>query len=178
MMSVDYVRLAYNIRAFAGISTKLMAQDMEARLADHWPGISVPQYGVLRILDCHPSTIKELSDRMMLAPSTLVPIIDRLEGEGLVVRGKDPEDRRRTPLLLTDHAREMLAQVPAVDAQDSLCRALHTLGPEKSEHLNHLLQMLVSELAPDHDIVQHVLATSAQAAATGARGKIKRSSAR
>jgi hypothetical protein len=97
---------------------------------------------------------------MMLAPSTLVPIIDRLESDGLLVRGKDPDDRRRTPLVLTQQARDMLASVPEMGPRDQLCHALQALGPERSRQLSLLLQALVNEMPHGHDIVRHVLAMS------------------
>lgn len=171
MRNTEYARLAFQIRSFAVIGAKLMVQDLEGRLAKHLPGVSGPQFGVLHILSCNPSTIRELSDHLMLAPSTLVPIVDRLESEGLVVRGKDPDDRRRTPLMLTEHARQMLALVSPVDTHDKLCNALNALGVEKSRQLSRLLQELIRQLAPEHDIVTQVLAVSARAtdSATGCR---------
>jgi DNA-binding MarR family transcriptional regulator len=163
MRNTEFTALAFQIRSFAGIGTKLMVQDLEERLAERMPGVNGPQYGVLRILSCNPSTIRELSDHMMLAPSTLVPIVDRLEHEGMVVRGKDPDDRRRTPLMLTEHGRQMLAQVPPVDVSDHLCQALNALGAEKSRQLSLLLQELIGQLAPGHDIATQVLAVSRRA---------------
>ncbi len=163
MRDAEFAALAFEIRSFAAIGTKLMAQDLEGRLARHLPGVSGPQYGMLRILSCNPFTIRELSDHMMLAPSTLVPIVDRMEHEGMVVRGKDPDDRRRTPLMLTDHARQMLALVPPVDVQDQLCLALNALGMEKSRQLSQLLQELIRQLAPGHDVVTQVLDVAARA---------------
>ncbi|HEY3289509.1 MAG TPA: MarR family transcriptional regulator [Anaerolineae bacterium] len=164
MRNTEYARLAFQIRSFAGISTKLMVQDLEDQLAEHLPGVSAPQYGVLRMLSCRPTTIRELSDHMRLAPSTLVPIIDRLESDGLVVRGKDPDDRRRTPLMLTEQARQRLAQIPHMDIHDRVSNALHALGAEKSQQLNQLLQELIQQLAPGQDIVSSVITLSTRAA--------------
>ena len=162
MRETEYAALAFEIRSFAGIGAKLMIQDLEERLAERLPGINGPQFGVLHILSCNPSTIRELSERMMLAPSTLVPIVDRLEHEDMVVRGKDPEDRRRTPLMLTEHARVLLAQVPTVDASDHLCRALNVLGADKSHQLSLLLQELIEQLAPGHGITAQIRTISAR----------------
>ena len=163
MRNTELADLAHEIRAFIHISTKLISRDMDERLAQHWPGMSGPQYGVLRIVACQPTTIKELSDRMLLAPSTLVPIIDRLEGEGLLVRGKDPDDRRRTPLELTDKARQHLEQVPAFDGHDALSQALQHMSTDDSHKLSQLLQQLVTELAHDPAIIQHVQSFSPRA---------------
>jgi DNA-binding MarR family transcriptional regulator len=170
MRTAELASLAHQIRSLTTICAKLMAHHLEHHLAQYWPGMSGPQYGVLRILECNPSTIRELSERMLLAPSTLVPIVDRLESESLVVRGKDPEDRRRTPLMLTEQARQLLVRVPTVDAQNHLGQALQAMGVEKSRQLSLLLQELVANLANDHGIVDRIvtLSTHASEASEGA----------
>jgi DNA-binding MarR family transcriptional regulator len=169
MRNAEWSALAFEIRACAAIGSKLMARDLESRIAQHCPGVSALQYGAMRMLECRPATLKELSDHMMLAPSTLVPVIDRLEGEGLVVRGKDPEDRRRTPLTLTDAARAILSRVPPVDESDALCRALRELGPDQSRQLRRLLLELVERLEPNADIAKHVRASAPRAAESADR---------
>jgi len=90
--------LAIEIRILLSIIGKLNLRAMEQRVNESLPGMSLLQYGLLRILASEPCTLSELSNRMMLTPSTLVPAVDKLEREGYVVRGKDPSDRRRTPL--------------------------------------------------------------------------------
>jgi DNA-binding MarR family transcriptional regulator len=148
--------LAHEVSAYIFISAKLMARDIDERLAQHWQGMSAPHFGVLRILACHSLTIKELSERMLLAPSTLVPIVDRLENAGLLVRGRDPDDRRRTPLELTDDARQHLERMAFFDGQDALNMALRQMSADDSRRLRDLLQQLVTDLAHDPEIVRHV----------------------
>ncbi len=162
MRKTEIASLAYEIWSLTGMSAKLMSRDMEQRLSEYCPGISMLQYGVLRLLEHYQFTLRELSDRMMLSPSTLVPVIDKLENEGLLVRGKDPEDRRRTPLELTDQARQTLLSIPEVHKQDRLIDVLETIGPEKSHTLSQLLQELVRLLDDDKGLVEHVLSNSTQ----------------
>ncbi|HEY3341755.1 MAG TPA: MarR family transcriptional regulator [Anaerolineae bacterium] len=164
MRKAELTALVFEIWSFTGISTKLMAQDLERRLAEYCPGMSTLQYGVMRMLEHRPFTLRELSDKMSLAPSTLVPVVDRLESEGLLVRGKDPEDRRRAPLELTDHAQQILIGIPDVYVQDHLVDALHTMGAEKSHELSQLLQELVRQLDQDKGLVEHVLSNSTHVA--------------
>ena len=173
MRTPEFLSLAFEIRSFAGIGAKLMSRDLERRIAEHRPGLSGPQYGVLKMLECHPTTIKELSDLLMLTPSTLVPVIDRLESEGLVVRGKDPGDRRRTPLILTDDAHRLLAAIPSVDPADGLFHALESMGVQKSRQLNRLLQELVTTLAGDDQIARQVLSKSPRSAKATPNGTRK-----
>ncbi len=52
-------------------------------------------------------SLKVLSDRTGLAPTTLTSMIDRMEASGLVCRTLDSRDRRKTLLALTDKARSL-----------------------------------------------------------------------
>ena len=52
-------------------------------------------------------SLKVLSDRTGLAPTTLTSMIDRMEASGLVCRTLDSRDRRKTLLALTDKARRL-----------------------------------------------------------------------
>ncbi len=52
-------------------------------------------------------SLKVLSDRTGLAPTTLTSMIDRMEASGLVRRTLDGRDRRKTLLALTDKARRL-----------------------------------------------------------------------
>ena len=44
---------------------------------------------------------KEIAEKLKLEGPTLIPIIDKLEKDGLVVRETDPNDRRNNRLFLT-----------------------------------------------------------------------------
>lgn len=69
-------------------------------------GFTVPQLMVMHELYNHPGiTLKELSELMGLAKSTVCGIIDRLELQGAVIRSRDPDDRRAVKISL---APEML----------------------------------------------------------------------
>ena len=52
-------------------------------------------------------SLKELSERTGLAPTTLTSMIDRMETAGLVCRTPDMCDRRKTLLTLTDKAKRL-----------------------------------------------------------------------
>ncbi|MGQ9813850.1 MAG: MarR family winged helix-turn-helix transcriptional regulator [Candidatus Roseilinea sp.] len=92
-----------------------------------------------------------------LTPSSLVPIIDRLESKGLVVRGQDPDDRRRKPLTLTEDARLLLARVPEIDPNDRDCLALQAMGARKSRQLSRLLHEFISRMAEDDRVAKYIL---------------------
>ncbi|MBF6146937.1 MarR family winged helix-turn-helix transcriptional regulator [Nocardia nova] len=52
---------------------------------------------------------QDLATRLGVAPSLVVALADHLERLGAVRRDRDPDDRRRQILTLTDHGRALLA---------------------------------------------------------------------
>ncbi|MFG3253429.1 MarR family winged helix-turn-helix transcriptional regulator [Streptomyces sp. NPDC048172] len=66
--------------------------------------------GLLALLDAGaPASQLELARTMGVAPSLMVTLADHLGELGAVGRERDPADRRRQVLTLTDHGRELLA---------------------------------------------------------------------
>jgi DNA-binding MarR family transcriptional regulator len=129
----------------------------------------------MRLLSHHQHTSSELSRKMNLDPATLVPVIDALERHGYVQRGKDPSDRRRSPLLLTEAGADLLARVPVFSRSDVLACALVSLGAEPTRELLRLLRELIRYMAPDDELAGHLASLEqtardmfrAQAAADG-----------
>jgi DNA-binding MarR family transcriptional regulator len=103
----------------------------------------------LQILSRDEHTISELGRHLMIAPATLVPVVDNLEREGLVHRGQDPRDRRRTPVSITEHGARVISRVPVLDKDDALVRSLEQMGPEKAERLLTLVRDLVAGMWED-----------------------------
>ena len=66
-------------------------------------GISAAQFGALLLIEANPDISQSaVAESLRFDRSTLVQIIDRLEGRGLVVRNVSPTDRRSHALRLTD----------------------------------------------------------------------------
>ena len=66
-------------------------------------GISAAQFGALLLIEANPDISQSaVAEALRFDRSTLVQIIDRLEGRGLVVRNVSPTDRRSHALRLTD----------------------------------------------------------------------------
>lgn len=59
-------------------------------------GLSIAKYGILRHMAeaGEPLTLSELAERASCVRSNITQLVDRLEGEGLVQRVDDHEDRR------------------------------------------------------------------------------------
>ena len=78
------------------------ALDMELRQN---VGISIGQWKVIVMLvKQNGLTQKEIADKLGLEGATLIPIIDRMEKEGLVVRRVDVSDRRNNRIYRTEKA--------------------------------------------------------------------------
>lgn len=112
-------------------------------------------YSVLRQLEYESHTLSELAKQMALEPATLVPVIDELERQELAMRSHDPADRRRTPLLLTDRGRQLLACVPAVPTEGVFVLAVEKMG-DRSGELLQLLRELTRNVTGDKSLVERI----------------------
>jgi DNA-binding MarR family transcriptional regulator len=159
---LEHYAMAIELRILLGMGAKLAGRDLEQRLLAHGLPITSLQHGMLRLLKRQSYTISELSRKMTLTPATLVPAVDALERHGLVARGHDPSDRRRTPLQLTQAGADILARIPPVDDTDIVVSSLLALSPEEQRSLLTLLRRLVGSMAQDQEIVRALGATIRQ----------------
>ncbi len=95
-----------------------------------------------------PQSLKALSGRMHLDPSTVTGVVERLHRKGLVARDPDPEDRRRVVLTLTEAGRATVKKAPH-PAQGQLLHALHAMTPAEVARLNGTLARLVKVMEAD-----------------------------
>lgn len=107
-------------------------------------GMHRSQFAVLAALDeFGPLSQAALSDRTGLDPSDVVRWVDELAGTGHVERARDPSDRRRNVISLTDSGRERLR-----DLDEKLERAqqelLAPLTAAQRDELTALLQGLLA----------------------------------
>jgi DNA-binding MarR family transcriptional regulator len=74
-------------------------------------GLTYPQYLVLCALwEDDDQTIGGIAARLDLEPSTITPLMKRLEQAGRVVRQRNPSDERQVRVRLTDQGRALRAQ--------------------------------------------------------------------
>lgn len=72
-------------------------------------GIGARELAVLLLLDARePESQQQAAARLGVDRTTMVGLLDALEGKGLVVRRPDPADRRRNVVDLTDAGRATL----------------------------------------------------------------------
>ncbi|MFQ4148697.1 MarR family transcriptional regulator [Arthrobacter sp. LAPM80] len=57
--------------------------------------------------------LKDLAERLRIAPRSATEVVDQLEAKGLVRRDPDPTDRRATLIVATDAGKELFADVQA-----------------------------------------------------------------
>src|ERR1700742_4077492 len=69
-------------------------------------GLTYPQYLVLSVLwEGDDQTITGIAARLDLEPSTITPLVKRLELAGHVVRQRNPADERQVKVSLTEQGR-------------------------------------------------------------------------
>ena len=81
-------------------------------------GFELYDYSLLAILgEGARETQATIADALMVDPSRLVALLDSLEQRGMVVRQRDPLDRRRHVVSITDAGRTELARIRAIVRQ-------------------------------------------------------------
>ena len=103
-------------------------------------GITYPQYLVLSVLWEEDSrTITAIADRLSLEPSTITPLVKRLEQAGFVDRRRNPDDERQVHAKLTRKGRNLQPESGCLNKilQDRSC-----LTAEKMIALNRQIQDL------------------------------------
>jgi DNA-binding MarR family transcriptional regulator len=92
--------------------------------------------------DCDETTQQSLSDGLCIDANYCVLLLNELEAEDLVERRRDPTDRRRHIVSMTDQGRTSLHQ--AEQAQQSLeDEILGALSAEERSKLAHLLRKAI-----------------------------------
>ena len=93
-------------------------------------GVTPQHYQLLLALKGFPgrewATVRELAERLQLRHHSVVELVDRAQGHGLVERAPDPGDARAVRVLLTDEGQQILARLSALH-RDELRRMGTTL---------------------------------------------------
>jgi DNA-binding MarR family transcriptional regulator len=105
--------------------------------------IRTHEFPVLNHLaEAGPVSQQELGMALRINPSNLVGLLDVLEDDGLLVRGRDREDRRRHLVELTPAGKQRLAQAwHAAEATEQ--ELLAPLSPAERDQLHVSLERLV-----------------------------------
>ena len=105
-------------------------------------GFEAYDYGVLAMLaEGARVTQANIADALALDPSRLVALLDSLEGRALIMRQRDPQDRRRHVVSITTKGERELAQVREIvgELEEAF---LSPLDPKDRATLHELLERL------------------------------------
>ena len=95
-------------------------------------GLTPQQYQLLLALKGFPgrewATVRELAERLQLRHHSVVELVDRAQGQGLVTRAANPEDARSVRVLLTAAGDRILGRLSALH-RDELRRLDTALTP-------------------------------------------------
>ena len=110
-------------------------------------GITYPQYLVLSVLwEADGQTIGAIAERLALEPSTITPLVKRLELAGFLGRLRNPADERQVQVRLTERGRQMRAKTACL-TQELLSRS--GMQVEEIIALNRQVQALRDALAAE-----------------------------
>src|SRR5688572_11280476 len=92
--------------------TQLIERNIRNELRTRF-GTTLPRFDLMSQLERHPEGLKmnELSRRMMVTGGNVTAIVDQLEGEGLVERLDDADDRRAFRIRLTKSGDKSFAEM-------------------------------------------------------------------
>ena len=109
-------------------------------------GVAPRYLGLLGIIENHPGQPQSrLAEAIALKRSSLVPILDRLEAEGLVERRPSPDDGRLKSVWLTPKGRRIVKELTArAQAQEE--RMGQGLSSEERAQLLRLLERVTANL--------------------------------
>lgn len=103
-------------------------------------GLTYPQYLVMCVLwENDEQTIGNIANRLDLEPSTITPLVKRLEQAGRISRKRNPADERQVNVTLTKEGRAIRARTK------SLADALYSksgMSPAEVADLNERVKML------------------------------------
>ena len=106
-------------------------------------GIDARELGVLLVLaDREPTSQQQAAQRLGIDRTTMVAMLDTLEGKGLVSRHPDADDRRRNVVELTDAGKDTLRRA-AKASDDAERQFLAPLSAQAAQQLRDSLQALV-----------------------------------
>jgi MarR family transcriptional regulator, organic hydroperoxide resistance regulator len=103
----DSVTRMADFMCFAVYSTNLAYSRVYKPVLDAL-GLTYPQYlAIIALWEEDQQTVKSLSEKLFLEPSTVTPMLKRLEAMGYVSRNRDTRDERNVIIALTDEGRAL-----------------------------------------------------------------------
>lgn len=124
-------------------------QELAARLDRLTAPLTIRHLGVLLLISGRGAMRQtDLADCLRLDRTTVMNMVDELEGAGFVRRGDDPADRRVNAVKATAKGAQWLEKLRPT-AEDIERRFLDPLSAQEQETLRELLMRLVSHAGPE-----------------------------
>jgi DNA-binding MarR family transcriptional regulator len=140
----------YDLRVFRSLRRIIQAIDLHSRRLVAQHNITGPQLVCLLSVKEHaPVTPSAIAQHVHLSPSTVIGVLDRLEGKGLVRRERDRQDRRRVQVFLTKVGEAVAESAPS-PLQDTLARAMKKLPQAEQAMLAGSLERIVELMEVRH----------------------------
>lgn len=107
-------------------------------------GLTYPQYLVMLVLWEHGDLpVKSLGELLSLDSGTLSPLLKRMEGAGLILRERSPQDERSVIVSLTAEGRSLRTAAKEVPRQIAVASGLTAA---KGAELRHSLERMTAVL--------------------------------
>ena len=121
-------------------ATNAVTEKMHRHLLDY--KLSMSQFGVLEALyHLGPLCQKDIGDKILKTSGNITLVIDNLEKRKLVKREKDPGDRRRMTVNLTESGHKLIERI-FPDHSKTAYKVFSVLEPEEQNVLSLLLKKL------------------------------------
>ncbi len=106
-------------------------------------GVTARQVTLLWLIKANPGlSLRELAAEERISAPALSGYVDRLERAGLIERARDPDDRRRVGLTLTEEGARLLKRVRA-RRTSWLAERLRELEPDEIEAVERAIEPLL-----------------------------------
>ncbi len=133
-------KMALNIYTQLMRSTNAVTEKMHSHLQAHQ--LTISQFGVLEaIYHLGPLCQKDLGKKILKTSGNITLVIDNLEKRNLVVREKDPEDRRRFTITLTPNGFDLIEKIFPEHSKIA-ASVFSVLDTKEQERLGKLLKKL------------------------------------
>jgi len=121
-------------------ATNTVTEKMHRHLLDY--KLSISQFGVIEALyHLGPLCQKDIGDKILKTSGNITLVIDNLEKRKLVKREKDPDDRRRMIVRLSESGYVLIEKI-FPDHSKTAKKIFSVLEPEERDSLSLLLKKL------------------------------------
>jgi DNA-binding MarR family transcriptional regulator len=144
------IRKPYDQRVILALRQVIRAVDLHSRWMLSQYQITGPQLITLLTIEKEaPVTASAIASHILLSPSTVIGILDRLESKGLIRRNRDLRDRRMIWISLTEEGKIVASNAPS-PLQDTLAEAIVRLPETEVLKIVESLERIVELMQIDN----------------------------